>query len=129
MTYNICRSIACSSRLSGKFSAEDAELIAIREGLRFAIDAGLSPSCVESDALKAVSAIFSPQPLAANSPLVSDIKSLMIIANCGLCRHISREENRVAHKLVSFTWSSPNNMYWVESSPLFIASAVLADAH
>ncbi|PON85644.1 Ribonuclease H-like domain containing protein [Trema orientale] len=51
---------ACFSRFFGNFSAKDAELIAIREGLRFAIDAGLSPSCVESDALKIVSAILSP---------------------------------------------------------------------
>ncbi|PON82316.1 hypothetical protein TorRG33x02_219320 [Trema orientale] len=116
---------ALARRVNGVLSVENTELIALREGLRFAIDAGCPPSIAECDALKIVNGLKSLNPLAVNAPLFSNVLSFMSFARCGSCHYIFRCGNRVAHNLASHIFTRPSDIYWVESIPAFISSFVI----
>ncbi|PON60210.1 Ribonuclease H-like domain containing protein [Trema orientale] len=118
---------ALARGVNGVLLVENAELIALHKGLRFAIDVGCSPTMAECDTSKIVNGLKSLNPLAVNAPLFSDILSFMSFARCGSCHYIPRCRNRVAHNLASHVFTRPSDMYWVESIPAFISSSVIED--
>ncbi|PON98646.1 hypothetical protein TorRG33x02_055460, partial [Trema orientale] len=121
-------SCGVSPRVNGVLLVENVELIALCEGLHFAIDAGCPPAVAECDALKIVNGLKSLNPLAVNAPLFSDILSFMSFAKCDSYHYIPHCGNRVvAHNLASHVFTRPNDMYWVESIPVFISSSVIED--
>ncbi|PON87286.1 Ribonuclease H-like domain containing protein [Trema orientale] len=66
--------LACwSLQLVGYFDIVTSELLAIREGVRLAVEFGCPLASIESDSLSAVQAISSPSPCFAGASIVNDI--------------------------------------------------------
>ncbi|PON42149.1 Ribonuclease H-like domain containing protein [Trema orientale] len=107
-------------KVTGRFDILSAELIAIREGIRLAIDFGCPLHEIESDSLLAVHVISQPQPFSVVASIVQDIIFLISSAGYGFCQHILRASNMVVHDLASFVICSLVNKVWGDSCPYFI---------
>ena len=110
-------------KLVGCFWVEVAEMVAIRDGLQLAPNWRIKVAEVESDALQVVKNLNSLAYLSYSGLICLDIKSLFRQVNCGSCRFIPYEGNKVAHTLASFTLRH----YRIDSGPLFILSLVRDD--
>ncbi|PON91066.1 hypothetical protein TorRG33x02_130970 [Trema orientale] len=82
--------VAFSKCVQGHFSAENSELIAIREELHLVSRLGFDMGLVECDASRVSQGLNRPY-LAANALLFQDVKSLMININCGFYHYILPE--------------------------------------
>ena len=118
---------AFAKRIQGVHSPLMAELYAIREGLRFAIESGLRASCIESDSANAITAINGLRSKAAEETIVQDIRMLLVNNGGGICQSISRQGNNVAHLLAQFSFVSPGDCFWLEETPSCVLDAVNAE--
>ncbi|PON99904.1 Ribonuclease H-like domain containing protein [Trema orientale] len=113
----ICESsrlvLACwSCYIPGSDDVEVCELLALREGIKLAINFGCILDEIESDSLAAVNAISKPKPCSVVASLVNDISFFISSAGCGSCRHISCKRNMVAHELAQFAIRSKCDRIW-----------------
>ncbi|KAL5772348.1 hypothetical protein ACOSP7_011947 [Xanthoceras sorbifolium] len=105
--------VAVSKLLSGFFSAEMGEFLALREGLILAKSLGLSIFEAEVDASNVASAVnLSSNCCGDASFIVDDIKALCLeVGNCR-CLAIPRSGNRLAYVLASMAFSSGVDQSW-----------------
>ncbi|PON84629.1 hypothetical protein TorRG33x02_195680 [Trema orientale] len=92
---------AFSKHLPRLCSVELAELLAIREGLYFAIQQQIPTTMVECDLLL---------PFSANAYFLLDVLSLLSSSRCGSCYFVSRSGNKVAHYLVKLALLAPSEV-------------------
>ena len=110
-------------------SSEEAELLACRKAVEFAIDAGFTELVIEGDnsnVMKALSSFLTNRSLLGN--VVDDVRHLV----CGLqwvsfsC--IRRGGNRVAHALVQHARNISEDVIWMEDSPPPALNALYHDS-
>lgn len=106
---------------------EAAELLAFRDGLKLAANWAILVNSIECDSLQVVHSIHFACTLSAISPVYEDVKALFRLVSYGSCYFIPREGNRVAHELANSASQNPNQMYWVDSCPMFISNSVRSD--
>ena len=100
------------------FCSKEAELLACRKAIEFAVDAGFSELVIEGDnnsAMTAISTLKIDQSLLGN--VVGDIQHLIwnllwVRIDC-----IRRGGNRVAHVLAQFARNITEDMHWMEDVP------------
>ena len=111
------------------FCSEEAELLAYRKAIEFAVDGGFSELVIEVDnssAMIAISTLKIDQSLLGN--VVGDIQHLIrnllwVRIDC-----IRRRGNWVAHVLAQFARSITEDMYWMEDVPPITREALYEDA-
>ncbi|XP_050259045.1 uncharacterized protein LOC126704050 [Quercus robur] len=107
---------ACGSAI---YTSEEAELLACRRALEFAVDAGFYKLIIEGDNSNVTHVISSS---AENNSLfgniVDDIRHLIRGLHWSAVCCIRRGENRVAHALAQHArFSLDEDLYWMEDSP------------
>ncbi|KAL5783336.1 hypothetical protein ACOSP7_008365 [Xanthoceras sorbifolium] len=109
---------AGSVKLEAFFSPEVAEAVAIYHGIQLAIDSGLSPLFVESDALGVINILKSGSIPSSDLGLdISDIFNICSRSNVLSFSFIPRAANKVADALARATCFSDLNLFWIESCP------------
>ncbi|KAL5733291.1 hypothetical protein ACOSQ2_032983 [Xanthoceras sorbifolium] len=96
---------SCAQGLDSLFSPPIAEALAILHGLNLAIDTGLLPICVESDAEVILVEM-------------GDVESLAFVY---------WKANQVVHHLTKFGLTFINEFVWLEDCPLCVEPLVLDD--
>ena len=112
------------------FCSMEAELLAYRKAIEFAVDAGFSELVIEGDNSLAMTTILTmkiDQSLLGN--VVGDIQHLIrnllwVRINC-----VRRGGNRVAHVLAQFGRNISEDMYWMEDVPPIAREALYQDAN
>ncbi|KAK0595025.1 hypothetical protein LWI29_002683 [Acer saccharum] len=117
-----------SQRISASFSPQVAEAVAIQRGLQFALDSGLTPCRIDSDAEIVVAWINRAVPLCSDIGIVlMDIQNLLQLNFCLSVNFVPRKANRVAHVLAKNGLSCVEDMFWLEDSPPSIGSLISAE--
>ena len=120
---------ASSQRLVASFPPHIAEASAIRVGIQLAIDTGLNPITVESDAAVVVNWINGELDLLSEvGTIITDIKYLLHQIQCVAVTFVPRLANMVAHCLAKFALSCDEDRFWLEDDPPCVSHIVLADA-
>ncbi|KAK3188913.1 hypothetical protein Dsin_028474 [Dipteronia sinensis] len=110
--------IAHCSRMSGNFSVEVGELLALREGLRLAKFYNICVNSVDVASLRADSFLNDlAAPLGVSKLIVLDIKAFMLDAGICTVKEISRNGNSLALKLAHLAFSSVQGLFWLDISP------------
>ncbi|PON72563.1 Ribonuclease H-like domain containing protein [Trema orientale] len=117
---------AFTTRFRGRFSPFIAECIAVREGLKFAMEEGVMVNIVETDCLNIISAIHSRSSLSIESSIIEDIVVILSWLDNVSCSHIPRSENEAAHSLARFAlFASCITTVWKNEIPECISNVVL----
>ncbi|KAK3218996.1 hypothetical protein Dsin_012966 [Dipteronia sinensis] len=110
-----------AQRLEANYSPLVAEAMAIFRGITFAVEAGLVPIVVESDALAVVNLINAGDQIHAEIGLVvCDIRNLLKSIECGQVVFVFRMVNVVAHLLAKLALSLDEGRFWIEEYPLCV---------
>ncbi|KAK2642149.1 hypothetical protein Ddye_023912 [Dipteronia dyeriana] len=100
-----------SQNIVAFFSPQVAEAMAILRGIRFAVDSGLLPAVVESDAKAVVELVNGGVgPLADIGSVVLDFLSFTSRFLISIS-YVSRKTNMVAHSLTQLALSSDENFF------------------
>ncbi|XP_062020933.1 uncharacterized protein LOC133737384 [Rosa rugosa] len=120
---------AFSIRESFVTSPLHVELLAIKHGLLLLLGLGVNSAIIETDCLVAVHAISSPfEDLSGLSNLIVDIKDILQTWPLFIFVHVSRQANRVAHRLANISFDSDiKTEYWFNHAPDFLSDALLYD--
>ncbi|KAK3220103.1 hypothetical protein Dsin_014073 [Dipteronia sinensis] len=106
----------------------NAEASAILRGLRVAVDSGLFPAELESDAKWVVDMINNRQSSCADIGIIcKDIVYVMTQFDISV-KFVSRQANRAAHALAKLALVYDRNFTWEEDFPLSIASVIWEDS-
>ncbi|POO00893.1 Ribonuclease H-like domain containing protein [Trema orientale] len=108
---------ASSLKFAGHLSPFLAECVAVREGIKFAINHGLSPGVIETDAQNVVLALQEKTFNALEGPVVRDISRLLERLGNASCHFICRSCNEAAHSLAQFTFRNNVSQSWFDSIP------------
>ena len=110
-------------------NSEEAELMACRRSLEFAVDAGFSSLIIEGDNANVIQAISSSLP---NSSflgcVVDDICHLIHGLYWARTNQIRRGGNIVVHVLAQFARNLEEDLVWIEDSPPPALAALFHDA-
>ncbi|XP_065637841.1 uncharacterized protein LOC112004800 [Quercus suber] len=112
------------------FCSEEAELLACRKAIEFAVDASFSELVIEGDnsfAMKAISTLKDDQSMLGN--VIGDIQHLLRNLQWERIDCIRRRGNCVAHVLAQFTRNIIEDMYWMEDVPPIAREALYQDAN
>ena len=112
----------------GAENSEEAELMACRRSLEFAVDAGFSSLIIEGDNANVIQAISSS--LLNNSVLgcvVDDIRHLIHGLYWARTNKIRRGGNTLAHVLAQFARNLDEDLIWIEDSPPPALAALFHD--
>ena len=112
----------------GAENSEEAELMAYRRSLEFAVDAGFSRLIIEGDNANVIQAISSSLP--NNSILgcvVDDIRHLIHWLSWARTNQIRRGGNAVAYVLARFARNLVEDVIWIEDSPPPALAALFHD--
>ncbi|PON41235.1 hypothetical protein TorRG33x02_338570 [Trema orientale] len=120
---------AISKKIPGRFSVKAVELLAVREGLLLAGQAGIPIFLFERDALRMVEGLTSSFPSASLAPIYLDIKSPCKSGNLGTCLFIPRNGNKVAYCLAGLALNIPSDRIWTDCMPLAILLFTLNDLY
>ena len=109
--------------------SEEAETMACRKALEFAVDVGFSELVVEEDNVNVMRVVSSSTPnLSMLGNVIADIQCLL----CGLRRVstncIKRGGNRVAYVLARHARNLDEDMYWMEDAPPTALEAMYQDS-
>ncbi|KAK9989384.1 hypothetical protein SO802_029623 [Lithocarpus litseifolius] len=110
--------VALSARGAVVVDSEEAEALACRKALEFAIDAGFSELIVEGDNAMVIKAVSSSSPNWSRLGVIyDDIGCLAaglryVVFNC-----IRRSANSVAHSLAHYATVLDEKIVWLEDSP------------
>ena len=100
-------------------TSDEAEMLACRRALEFAVDAGFSRFIIEGDNINVIQAISSP--LTNNSLIgnvVDDIRHLIQGLQWASICCMRRGGNKVAHALAQHARNTlDDGLYWMEDSP------------
>ncbi|KAK1574906.1 hypothetical protein Q3G72_000924 [Acer saccharum] len=105
-----------------------AEALAIRRGLHFALEAGLVPAMLESDALSVVKMIGSNSvPNADIGVIIHDVFEFLGILCFESINFVPRLANKVAHSLAKLALSHRGEFVWLKDCPLSVEGLVRVD--
>ena len=110
--------VAISAIGPGVENSEEAELMACRRSLEFAVDAGFSSLIIDGDIVNAIQAISSS--LLNNSFLgcaVDDIRHLIHGLYWAMTNQTRRGGNTVTHVLSQFARNLDEDLVWIEDFP------------
>ncbi|PON52350.1 Ribonuclease H-like domain containing protein [Trema orientale] len=93
-----------SLKFAGHLSPFLAECVAVREGKKFAINHGLSPGVIETDAQNVVLALQEKTFNALEGPVVRDIYILLERLRNANCRFTCHSCNVAAYSLAQFAF-------------------------
>ncbi|XP_023900964.1 uncharacterized protein LOC112012818 [Quercus suber] len=118
-----------SARGPSVMSSEEAEVLACRKALEFALDLGLLDLVVEGDNITVMRTMVSPRPNKSKlghiyddiCKLASGFRSLSV--EC-----VKRSANSVAHCLARYASQVDEEMVWVEDSPPPALQALYLDS-
>ncbi|XP_023877906.1 uncharacterized protein LOC111990361 [Quercus suber] len=109
---------ALSSRGEVVSDSEEAEVLACRKALEFAIDAGFSKLIVEGDNSVVMSSVVSNTPIWSRLGVVyDDIRHLAAGLHFVSFTCIRRSANSVAHSLARYANVLDEEAVWLEDSP------------
>ncbi|KAK9991883.1 hypothetical protein SO802_026868 [Lithocarpus litseifolius] len=110
-------------------NSEEAELLACRRALEFAVDAGFSSLIIEGDNANVIQAISSSLPdHSILGCVVDDIRYLIHGLSWARTNPIRREGNTVAHVLAQYARHLDEDLFWIEDSPPPALAALFHDA-
>ncbi|KAL0014186.1 hypothetical protein SO802_001255 [Lithocarpus litseifolius] len=110
--------------------SEEAEYLACRKAIEFAIDAGFSELVIEGDnssVMKAVSNMQEDYSLLGN--VIGDIHHLVRNLQWVRIECTRRGGNRVAHELAQFAKNISQDLFWMEDVPPIVRVALFQDAN
>ncbi|KAI9194946.1 hypothetical protein LWI28_010344 [Acer negundo] len=120
---------ASSPKMVATFPLHIAEATAILYGIQLAINSGLNPVTVESDAAAVVDWINGDIDLLSKvGTIFLDIKNLLHQIQCVVMTFVSRLANKVARCLSKFCLSCDEDRFWLEEDPPCVRLLVLAEA-
>ena len=98
--------------------SEEAEVLACRNALEFAVDAGFTELLVEGDNVSVMQRILRSQPNGSRlGHLYEDIKCLCADLRVVSIGWVSRTANEVAHCLAKYARGLVDESVWLEESP------------
>ncbi|XP_075636729.1 uncharacterized protein LOC142608964 [Castanea sativa] len=112
------------------FCSEEAELLACRKAIEFAIDAGFSELVIEGDngsVMKAISATQDDHSMLGN--VIWDIHHLIGNLQWVMIECTKRGRNRVAHELTQFARNISHDLFWMEDVPPIVREALYQDSN
>ena len=110
-------------------SAEVAELVAAREAIVFAVEAGFSNLVLEGDNLVVMNSLQSSKDdLASGGTIVADIINLRALCPSIEFTFVKREGNSVAHEFAKFARSISDFVVWLEDPPIWVEGLLYSDA-
>ncbi|CAI9763370.1 unnamed protein product [Fraxinus pennsylvanica] len=110
--------------INGNYSPLTAEMLAIREGLEFAVESGLGVNIAETDSLLSVQTINLHFPFSPVLNIAEDCRILLArMGNC-LVRHAPRRTNQVAHGLALLAKLSRTDFMCCEDVPESIVNLI-----
>ncbi|XP_023905928.1 uncharacterized protein LOC112017706 [Quercus suber] len=110
--------------------SEEAEFLACRKAIEFAVDAGFSELVIEGDnssIIKAISALQDDFSLLGN--VIGDIHHLIMNLHWVRIECTRRGGNRVAHELAQFARNISQDLFWMEDVPPIAREALYQDAN
>ncbi|KAK3230415.1 hypothetical protein Dsin_002296 [Dipteronia sinensis] len=117
-----------SQRIEASFTPQVAEALAISRGLQLAIDTGLHPCRIASDAKIVVDWINSGEVLCSEiGNVIADISTLLENEHCVSINFVSRKVNQVAHVLAKNGLVCAEDLFWLEEFPSCVGSLVAAE--
>ncbi|KAK3221985.1 hypothetical protein Dsin_009010 [Dipteronia sinensis] len=117
-----------ASRLEVEYSPKVAEATAILRGINFALETGLTPTIVETDALGVVDLVNGDCSISTEIGLiVQDIKDKLRTSSIGPVVFVPRKANMVADALSKMALVLDDDRFWMESYPPGVERVVLED--
>ncbi|XP_062028881.1 uncharacterized protein LOC133744867 [Rosa rugosa] len=114
--------------VSSVTSAKQAELYAIREGLRLIHRLQIDDVVIEIDCMNAVEEIADTQfTHASNEGLLDDIRQDLLALSKVVVQHTPRICNRIAHRLAATAYDANMAWYWLDHPPDFILDMINYD--
>ena len=119
---------ALSGCVQGVLAADMIEALALRRGILFASEIGLSRIQVESDACNLIKFLQSDQEVFSDhGNVVADCKMLFQGFSSVECSHVRRQGNMVAHEFAKFGALLNAEEVWLEEGPDWARPLLLAD--
>ncbi|XP_028071512.1 uncharacterized protein LOC114273895 [Camellia sinensis] len=113
----------------GVASAMEAECWALRDGLKLAMDLGLSGICVETDAKAVINLVLQEPPSDHHfGNLILDCRYLMRELRIVMADHIYREANKCADILANQRSLAITGFHVFDSAPRFVLKQLYDDA-
>ena len=110
-------------------SSEEAETLACRKAVEFAVDAGFSELIIEGDSINVMRALSSPSPdLSVCGNVVVDIQWLIRGIRRVSFNWVRRDCNRAAQVLAKYASNLNKDKYWMEDAPLVALEAMYQDS-
>ena len=121
--------VALSAKGSLEMDSEEAEVLARRKALEFALDAGFTNMVLERDNIGVMRSIQSNG--VNNSSLghiYGDIHCLIASFRAWSVSYVKRTTNSVAHSLAKYARQVVNEQVWLEKSPSLALEALYFDS-
>ena len=121
--------VAMSAKGPGVVNSEEAEVLACRRALEFAVDAGFKELMVEGDnsmVIRCISSIRAFRSRLGN--VYADIHVLAAGSRCKFFNCVKREANSVAHSLARYARIIDGDIFWMEETPPPALVAVYLDS-
>ena len=120
---------ALSVKRTAVSDSEEAEALACRIALEFAVDAGFEELVVEGDNATVMKSISSLRALRSRlGNVYGDIHYLAVGSRCLSFGSVKRIANTVAHSLARFARLIDENIVWMEKSPPPAIDALYLDS-
>ena len=108
--------------------SEEAELLACRRAVEFAIDAGFSELVIEGDNIAVMTSLSHGGPnMSRLGHVVHDIQWLATGLRWASFSHVRRSANSVAHVLARHARNVVEDMIWLEETPPPAVVAIYSD--
>ena len=109
---------ACAARGPPVTDSEEAEALACRKAMEFAVDAGFSDLIIEGDNAEVMKAISSPRVNCSQlGHIYDDIRCLTAGLRAWSTSWVRRSANGAAHSLAQFAREIENEIVWLEDLP------------
>ena len=109
--------------------SDEAELLACRKAMEFAIDVGFTVLIIEGDSVNAMRGIvLGKENQSALGHVIGDIRHLMGAVEWSFVSCIKRNGNRVAHALARYAHHFSSDLFWMEEVPSVALDFVNFDA-
>lgn len=109
--------------------SKEAEVLACRRALGFAIDIGFSELVIEGDSAQVLNSIKSSDTnLSRLGHIIVDIQCLVASLQWAKVTMVKRDANFVAHSLVRYAKNLSNDVIWLEDSLPLALEALYYDS-
>ncbi|KAL2473016.1 RNase H domain-containing protein [Forsythia ovata] len=110
----------------GNFAVKEAKLIALREGLEFAVRLNFQLVAAEVDSLSIVQDLESDFTFPPLTELLHDVSTLIHTLCRAPCQYIPRKGKCVAHELASVSFALSNS-FWTNCISIFLSPHIRRD--